>query len=182
MKLKFSTYLLSVLMLIGCLSATNSFATTMQPGTKLRVFFIQTAKAAKLTTVQGKSNTYTLKMRHVDPYLSFLADRPKRISGLITINDLLKIWNYGPNNFSNTHPNVAIESTLPSKMPKGQMKKISILGTLSYPKYNSKNDSMTYTLTTFNTKLPQTTTIKLGYTVIFIDSALIHWNPGGFGA
>jgi len=184
MKRLLSTSFLTLLVLVASLNITAAQASVIKPGSKLRVFFIQTARAAKIMPIPNKPNQYKLTLKRVDPYLSFIADRPKRVSGLITIKDLFNIWNYGPNNFNNTHPNVAVETTL--KKIAGhhvaKVKKMSIMGTLSNPQYNHKKDSMTYTFTLLNKNQMFTNKVKLGYTVIFIDSAMIHWNPGGFGA
>jgi hypothetical protein len=113
---------------------------------------------------------YVLTLHKPELYVSFFSDRPQRITGLLPVQHFLKLWDSkNKAEFRQDPPNVALES-----------KKANLIGTLTYPQYNSKTGDITFRFTPL-TQIPKTFTYgqNLGYTVLFIDD--VSWDPGGFG-
>ena len=156
---------------------TNALASEAAPKDSAELFLIQSTKSATIKPIQGKSNQYLITLQNVEPYVGYLSDRPTRVFGYMTMQNYLNLWTNGVDNFQQSPPNVSIESALKSNLNE----KLSIMGEITTPKYDAKKDTISYVLTTpkNNGKIQAT---ELGYTIMLIDSALVHWNPGGFGA
>ena len=151
------------------------------PGVTREVSFVQSARSAILIPVAGKPGEYIVKLKTAEPYISFFADRPSHVTGLISVKDYLSKWEIsGDKGFKGKPPNIALESMMFDKNK--QLIPVHFIGALSQPQYNSKNAIMTYRLQVLgsdNSKF--TKQQRLGYTVLFIDGADVHWNPGGYG-
>lgn len=165
------TILMLALLSIGSMAAANTSTKS--------VSFLQASKSAVITPVAGKPGKYTLTLEHPAPYVSFFADRPSHVTGIVTLHDYLAKWNVaGKAGFKGNPPNIALECMTPgkNKVP------THLIGTLSQPKYDVKSATISYTLQ-LHGKVESTiaTSQKLGYTVLFIDGADVHWNPGGYG-
>jgi hypothetical protein len=146
----------------------------------ITVLFVQSSQTAMITPIKGKTGEYTLTLKKTDPFVSFFADRPNRVTGLIPMNQYLSEWKVaGQKGFKTNPPNVALES-----MTQGDLHQAPthLIGTLTLPKYDANTGDISYTFQLIGkdgTKI--TDTMQLGYTVLFIDGAEVHWNPGGYG-
>lgn len=168
------TMLTLALLSLGTLAMAN-------PGVTREVSFVQSARSAVLTPVAGKQGEYVVKLKTAEPYISFFADRPSHVTGLISLKDYLSKWEIsGDKGFKGKPPNIALESMMFDKTK--QLVPVHFIGTLSEPQYNSKNATMTYRLQVLGSDNSKFTKPQvLGYTVLFIDGADVHWNPGGYG-
>lgn len=148
--------------------------------------FLQSAKSGSLVPISAEKGSYLITLNNVDPYLSYFSDRPNRVTGLLPLDNFIKLWSHGSNKFDTNPPNVAIETTKIKLF--FDKKKATILATLTQPAYNKKTHQLSYRLTTLTTKLPRFKKAKLGFTELFIDGINIkankfpiHWHPGGIG-
>lgn len=168
------TMLALAILSVGTLAMAN-------PGVTREVSFVQSARSAVLMPVAGKQGEYIVKLKTAEPYVSFFAERPSHVTGLISLKDYLSKWEIsGDKGFKGKPPNIALESMMFDK--NNQLIPVHFIGTLSDPQYNSKHAIMSYRLQVMgadNSKF--TKQQRLGYTVLFIDGADVHWNPGGYG-
>ncbi len=163
--------------LLSLCFASTSFANT-KPSTQME--FVQTAHAGKLEAIPGKTGQYKITLYKPGAYVSYFSDRPKRVTGLMPIDHFVKLWSEKDvqNSFAMTPPNAAIE-TVAVKMIFNRHR-FSIMGSLSDPQYNAKENTITYTLSSLSPRDPQIKETKLGFTVLFIDGLGMHWGGGGF--
>ena len=173
----FATAFAALALLLSFSLVQNCYAGT---NTSTNLEFIQTAPKAKLEMIPGKKGEYKITLYNPNPYVSFFSDRPKRMTGMMPIPGFLALWNNKnlANNFATIPPNGALESQ--SKIMIFKRHRLSLLASLSNPQYDAKNKTMTYTLSSLNSKDPGVKQLDLGFTVLFIDGLDIHWNPGGF--
>lgn len=168
------TMLAIALLSLGTIAMAN-------PGVTREVSFVQSARSAVLIPMAGKQGEYIVKLKTAEPYISFFADRPSHVTGLISLKEYLTKWEIsGDKGFKGKPPNIALESMMFDK--NNQLIPVHFIGTLSEPQYNSKHSTMSYRLQvlgTDNSKFSKQQ--QLGYTVLFIDGADVHWNPGGYG-
>lgn len=136
-----------------------------------QVLFVQVAKNAQLAPSKTQPGTYNLTLKAVEPFTSYFTDRPNRVTGLLTTNNFVGIWQSEVDIRKNP-PNVAMET---SNTKNGQ--RITQVLELSNPVYDAKNHQITYVAKSLNNTAMQPMT--LGYTVLFIDD--FHWHGNKFG-
>ncbi len=130
------------------------------------------------TEFRKENHRYYLTLNDIDSYVSFLTNRPKRIVGLVPIKKFVAFWDKPNGKFFVNPPNVAISTVYSTKNV--QLRHKEIFTSLTNPKLNLITDSISYEIKPLkNTKI-KLKSMHLGYTVIFFDSVLIHWSPGGF--
>lgn len=169
MKKRLLTLSASLILLLSAVIPGLAFAKNVN------LLFLQTAHDAKI--VPQKNNTFLITMKGLDKYVCYFSDRPNRLTGLVKTSDFLSFWTKSKkNNFSVTPPNVAISS---AKMMNGKEKRVEIFASLSKPYYNALNNTMSFVLTPLNKNKTKLTKMDLGYTVIFFDDLMVHWNPDG---
>lgn|SRR3990167_9185792 len=83
-------------------------STTAQTPTPTRVSFIQTATHAKLESIPGQPNTYTLTLYDISPYITYYLSRPNRATGLATVKNYVAAWGSGADNMIQDNPNAVI--------------------------------------------------------------------------
>ncbi len=157
--------------------ASSSFANTQQ---STQMEFVQTAHEGKLEAIPGKSGQYKITLYKPDAYVSDFSDRPKRVTGIIPIKRFVQLWDKKTihNNFAVSPPNAAIETITVNMI--FNKHHLSLLASLSDPKYDAKSDTIKYTLSSLSSRDPKIKKTKLGFTVLFIDGLGIHWGGGGF--
>lgn len=136
-----------------------------------QVLFVQVAKSAQLAPSKTQPGTYNLTLKTVEPFTSYFTDRPNRLTGLLTTNTFVNIWQSALDIRKNP-PNVAMET---SNTRNGQ--RINQVLELSNPSYDAKNHQITYVAKSLNNAALQPMT--MGYTVLFIDD--FHWHGDKIG-
>jgi hypothetical protein len=72
-------------------------------GKKVEMLFVQSAKSA--TVSNGK-----LTLRGVSPTTVFFSDRPERIAGHMTTDEMVPLWSEGTDSFMKDPPNATLSS------------------------------------------------------------------------
>ena len=70
--------------------------------------FIQTASFGELRESKRHSGYYLLTLYGASPYITYVAKRPSRKSGLISLRKFVKTWSTGSNNFNINNPNAIV--------------------------------------------------------------------------
>jgi len=143
------------------------------------VLFVQTASNAQLQPLNVQKRTFKLTMKSPNPYVSFFSERPERVTGIMPIQNYLNNWtDNGSNSFKKSPPNVALEAL--SNTTQSGDKHLHLMGTISNPQYDSQNKTLTYQFKLLSPIKPALKNQELAYTVLFIDSGLVHWGDGGY--
>lgn len=110
--------------------------------TNINLLFVQTASNAVLREMQNNPGHYLLILKDINPYITYFSQRPKRIGGIVPVENFVKAWNIGPNNFADNNPNgVLIPGTIDGVLNKGEQ---TNLITLSNPNYYPAQNMLTY--------------------------------------
>ena len=131
---------------IGALAAAKAVSSPgvapseNKPEQKVEMLFVQSAKGASLEN--GK-----LTLRAVSPTTVFFSDRPARIAGHMTTDELIALWGEGKNSFLKDPPN----ATLSSFTPDGKVTNAVLeLKTPALP-----GEQMTYNVRVLQGKVPE---------------------------
>ena len=137
----------------------------------LKLLFIQTARSGKLIAT-GSRKKYTLVLSQLNPYVTYFADRPKRITGVMPLSTFIQHWSQGTNSFAFDKPNVGLEGVLSDSTHSAQY-----LFKMSDPRYNIKTKTMHYTMVALPNQRPiNKNQMDFSHVALFIDS----WNPCHF--
>src|SRR5215510_3465297 len=90
----------------AALSSPGVAPSEKKPEQKVEMLFVQSAKGASLEN--GK-----LTLRTVSPTTVFFSDRPSRIAGHMTTDELIGLWGEGKNSFLKDPPNATLSSFTP---------------------------------------------------------------------
>lgn len=118
-------------------------------------------------------------LHDVLPYATAFTQRPIRKVELITLNNLLVLWNpANPNGFTKNPPNAAINAFIEGADSKEH---VNFFVQLLEPKYDSEDQTLTYRFKALDgspTQIPQNAT--LGHVNLFIDDICLDcWWPNG---
>lgn len=152
--------------------AQKDVISNIMPASNTSVLFIQIANQGQFIPKPGQYNTYTLKLKKVDPFTSYFTDRPKRITGILPTNQFVNLWH--TKDIKTTPPNVALET---SNIQNG--KRINRILVLSDPIYDVKGQEINYTAKILDKNAAPLGNIVLGYTVLFIDD--FNWGGNQIG-
>src|SRR5215831_5648263 len=131
---------------IGALAAARALSSPgvapaeKKPEQKVEMLFVQSAKGASLEN--GK-----LTLRAVSPTTVFFSDRPARIAGHMTTDELIALWGEGQNSFLKDPPN----ATLSSFTPDGKVTNAVV----ELKKPALQGDQMTYDVRVLQGKVPE---------------------------
>ncbi|KTC81676.1 hypothetical protein [Legionella brunensis] len=160
---------LVTLLFLGCCTAFAANKQTNIAAHSTNFMFLQNAETGvlKLTPQEG---SYQLVLQNVQPYVTYFSDRPKRMTGLMSIESFLKEWQSNTKNgFKNDAPNVGIEGIKLHAFSNGQT--VSVVMVLSNPIYDKNANTLTYMAHELNTKEGEIKKdIKLNNLVLFIDN------------
>ncbi len=125
----------------------------------------------------SKPGTFKLTLHGVSPYATAFAQRPVRKVELITLEELLKLWNNAdPNGFTKNPPNAAINAFVQDS---GSEEHVSFFVQLLEPSYNPQKRTLTYVVKALEgnpTSMPDSAT--LGHVNLFIDDICLNcWWP-----
>jgi len=114
---------------------TNSFA-------QINLLFIQTASHAVLKEMPNRPGYYQLILEDINPYVTYFSQRPKRLGGIVPVENFVKAWNIGPNNFADNNPNgVLVPCTIDGALNTGE--EVNLV-TLSHPNYYPTKNILVY--------------------------------------
>jgi hypothetical protein len=121
---------------------TNAQPTTTQqqiPNT-INLLFVLTAKTAVLKA--NNDGSYTLTFFGVNPYITYFTNRPNRHQGLAAVEDFMKAWTVGSNNFQVNPPNAMLTAVRINNVENNNQQ--FYIFTLTSPKYNLKQNVMQF--------------------------------------
>jgi len=106
----FSKSVLKIFLLFSVFWAGGCFANAGNSNNTASFLFVQNAKTGILQADKSNAGSYKLILEDVSPYVIYFSDRPKRISGLITPEKFMTLWqkNGKNNNFATNTPNVGV--------------------------------------------------------------------------
>ena len=166
-----------ILNITACRKAPNKKAVTTDtvqqttPDAKkdsdVNLLFVQTAKAATLKKL-GQRGYYTLKLYGINPYLIYYSERPKRESGTASVENFIKAWSTGENNFQMDNPNVLLSAAMIDNVTnKGST---FYLMTCSTPHYDIQKSTLSYVVKPLPKHELLFEYIKFDYVTLLIDS------------
>lgn len=156
--------------------------------------FLQNAKEARIEQVADKPNTYVLTLINIQPNVSFISERPQNKTGSMPIERFIQEWfsqskdsfkNYAPNAFihglQDKKEKVVntgrIKSEADAAKAKSKSKKeppvepivVNFAAQLSDPKWDAKNNNLTYQIINLEGKGNNIAPGMLRYVSLFID-------------
>jgi hypothetical protein len=140
--------LLLILIMISSIASAQA-EKTKDAEQSVQLMFVQTAHNVAF-------NNGTLTLKGVGPTTLFFADRPKREVGHMTMEDFLKDWNEGEDNFATDPPNAVL-----SIFDKDKITDVVIV--LSKPRLKDQN--LSYDVKILDGEMPATG----GESSLFID-------------
>ena len=140
--------LLLILIIISSIASAQAEQTKNTEQSAL-FMFVQTAHNVSF-------NNGTLTLKGVSPTTLFFADRPKREVGHMTMEDFLKDWNEGKDNFATDPPNAVLSTFDKDKIT-------DVVLVLSKPRL--KGQDLSYDVSVLDGEMPATG----GESSLFID-------------
>lgn len=105
--------------------------------------FVQSADYGTLKLINKNTNDYTFTLKGVDGHVVYFTDRPNRVAGVTSIENFLEAWNNkAKNNFAADAPNASVAGVQIHWA--FEKKPSNYVLTLTNPKYNAKNETLTY--------------------------------------
>lgn len=87
-------------------------------------------------------NQFVLTLNNVNPYATYYPRRPSREFGLASVQNFIKAWNVGPDNFANDNPNAVLYAGYMNQQENSS--NISYVMQLSNPSYSSANNTLSF--------------------------------------
>lgn len=110
-----------------------------------RLLYIVHADRAAVEFGEGASVSGSLRMIKIDDSIAFFSDRPNRKGGTMSLEDFLKTWSEGKDNFADVPPNAGFVYYSPSTSPSASTARFSEVNfVLMNPRYDSKKDILTF--------------------------------------
>ena len=135
------------------------FILTLVPGLLFAENVIDDSKNPQyLFTLASKSGTFkgdTLTLKGI-PLVVYFSDRPYRTSGHLSLEDFVKLWDKGVNNFKNDPPNAELSIYKES----GDKHAVVII-----KKPKVKDDNVTFNVVVIDETIHE----SFGHTTLFID-------------
>lgn len=129
--------------LLAVFAWTSSIANKMESTLPTKgLMYVQTAAAADITAIPNQSNTYKLTLKTVNPYVTYFADSPSRVTGMLPTEDFVNFWAPGKHNFSETAPNASLVAYSKTLVNNKHMIQSAIR--LTHPEYDAKTQTLTY--------------------------------------
>ena len=101
------------------------------------LLFLQQADSGSVKSIWHKQGCYKLTLSNLHENMLYFTDQPRRNAGNITNREFMEIWQH-----NTIVPNVALQAFTVSS---DNIREINLVATLTNPKYNEKNQSITYT-------------------------------------
>lgn len=136
--------------------------------------FVQIVPEASLKQVVGKPGLYTLTLKEVSNKLEYFSARPERVSGLVSVQKFLTVWEKG---FSTVTPKAAVLGL--DKNPR-QKKSVSLMVELSHPIYSHDLKTMTYEARLLPGEKSTIKSMELAALALFIDDYCPSCAASGF--
>jgi hypothetical protein len=123
-------------------SLTTKIEKTEASKAKDNVILIQFAGSGSIEKDKSDPSLYKITLIRVTPYLNYVADRPGRTVGKISLEKYLKLWTVqGQNSFDNSPPNAIIHSHAGSAGENGTE---NFALEISKPQYDETTDTLVY--------------------------------------
>lgn len=176
--LKYFVLLLSCFC-VGIVSAidVSSDSINKKSSVKEEVILIQSAAHGSIEKDKTEKNLYIVTLQKVMPYLSYVADRPSRSVGKITLEKYLKLWiPRDENSFQSSPPNAIIHASASGNSETAKPQYFAL--EISEPKYDSNTETLVYKakpLIGDGSDIPDTATFN-HITLIIDDVCIGCWN------
>ncbi len=144
---------------------TAPASTTAQ--TPTRVSFIQTATHAKLESIPGQSNMYTLTLYDISPYITYYLNRPNRATGLATVKNYVAAWGSGADNMIQDNPNAVIYAGQINGQPNQAL--TSYVVQISNPNFTPSSNQISYVVSALGKQGFVLNKFDLDYVVLIIN-------------
>lgn len=115
-------------------------ANQQQTSSVINLSFVLTAKTAILKT--NNDGTYRLTFIGINPFITYFTNRPKRNQGVAAMQNFMKAWNVGTNNFQVTPPNATLTAVKINNVENTNQQ--FYIFTLTSPKYNQEQNVMQF--------------------------------------
>ncbi len=144
---------------------TAFFASTLMalPDCAPSFFFVVHAQQGKV--VKMPDTSFQLQFNPVKQQVIYFSDRPKRITGSISVAKFLSIWSTGQDSLKADHPNGSI-GVLSSELQTTNAVAYGAL-VISHPSYDAASNTLSFTIKPLKGSLSEE---KMKYLTIFIDS------------
>ena len=113
-----------------------------EPFSQINLIFFQNATSALLEESNVHSGYYLLTLYNVSPYMTYFAQRPNRNKGVVPLQNFVKAWSVGPNNFKDNNPNAIILAEQINDAVNRNNPPLIV--TLSDPQYNSDKNTLQF--------------------------------------
>lgn len=97
--------LLLVLVLNQSVALADSSSSSLSENEDLSFWFVLAAKEASLVSTE---ETSTLSLSFPNKQITYISDRPHRITGNVSLKKLVEHWGTGQDNFEEDHPNAVL--------------------------------------------------------------------------
>ena len=139
--------------------------------TTLSLLFVQSAESAILKALPKKPGYYTLTLYNVPPYITYFSERPTRVTNVASVQNFIKAWDVGKNNFKTNNPNAVLCAAEINAMPNQNQK--FYLMTLSSPIYSQNRSILRYVVTPLSKDGFLFKQINFKYVNLIIDNGRI---------
>lgn len=165
------TILGAILLLVAVCPLANATKPNAHPASnsKAEYLMVQSAQSADITHNE-KTNTYSVILQNVAPFVAYFSERPDRKAGSMHIDEFLKLWEHkGKNSFGANPPNADLHAT--ELLSSSEAVNFPI--ELTNPVYNSKNKTLTYTAKPLNGANVLPNSAKVQHVLLFIDDVCL---------
>lgn len=144
---------------------TTLFSSTLiaQANCPQSFFFVAHAQSGEV--VKMPDGNFQLKFHPLNKQIIYFSDRPKRITGTLSITKFLEIGKKGPDSFQVDHPNASI-GVISSEAHGSNFAAYNAV-ILSHAKYDATNNLLSFSIKPLRGTLTED---KIKYLTVFIDS------------
>ena len=161
--------ILSVFLLLIAFSPVANANKTRPAKANQNYLMVQSAQTADIKQNQN-SNTYTVTLENVSPYVSYFSERPDRKAGTMHIDEFLKLWTHqGKDSFSANPPNADLHAT----QIMSSSEAINFPIELTNPVYNHESKTLSYTATPLKGSKLIPDLAKVQHVLLFIDQVCL---------
>ncbi len=173
----------------------NKMSTSEQQlPSKASYVFLQNAKEARIEQVADKPNAYVLTLINVQPNVSYISERPQNKTGSMPLERFMQEWfsqskdsfkNYAPNAFIHglqdkkekivntgrikSEADAARNKAKAKNQPVPEPVIVNFAAQLSEPKFDAKNNILTYQINNLEGKSNNIAPAMLRHVTLFID-------------
>ena len=161
----------AILLLVAVCPLANAKKPFVHPASKPKTDYlmVQSAQSANIT-YNTKTNTYSVILESVSPFVAFFSDRPDRTAGSMHIDEFLKLWEHkGKNSFWSNPPNADLHAT----QLQSSSEAVNFPVELTNPVYNAKDKTLSYTAKPLKGANVPPSSAKVQHVLLFIDDVCL---------